>query len=159
MIVAATRLHLRSRRFVLPFLAATWRIANQVCRAEGFRVGRLLRAPGGIYWTLTAWDDAAATNTFRDSGPHLRIMPQLSRWCFNAAFTCWEAPDGAMPSWSEVGQRLTAESVRWTPSRPPHVEVPPEGDDPRRGYLSLPLVPGWSMLGGLLQSRRARERG
>jgi heme-degrading monooxygenase HmoA len=151
LIVAATRLHLRHAGFVLPLFAATWRIGNQVCRAEGFRGGRLLKAPGGVYWTLTTWDDAEQLDAFRNTGPHAKFMPYLSRWCSDAAFARWEVPGAELPTWSEVAQRLAAKAAQGTAPRSLGSEIPPGAGDPRRGYLSLSLVPARSILSGLLQ--------
>lgn len=107
--ISVTRLRLRSRRYLLPFLHATWSIVRQAKRADGFVEGQLARGgdpslwrrlvpeKDATFWTLTVWDDEESMRAFRNSDPHGRIMPKLLDWCDEASFVHWEQEDAELP--------------------------------------------------------------
>jgi heme-degrading monooxygenase HmoA len=78
-------------------------------RSQGFRGGRLLLDAHRTFWTLTAWEDEPAMKVFRGSGAHSQIMPRLSQWCDEAAYTHWLAPDNNLAEWPEAYERLVKE--------------------------------------------------
>jgi heme-degrading monooxygenase HmoA len=108
-LISVTRLHLRSKRYLLGFLWHTLASARQAQRAPGFLGGVLAgdRALGS--WTVTAWADAAVMRAYRNSGAHLRAMPKLLRWADEAAFVHWEQDSPRLPSMAEAHRRLVAE--------------------------------------------------
>ena len=70
----------------------------------GFLGGRLLRNARNVFWTITAWEDAAAMNRYRTAGAHRRVMPKLLIWCDEAAVVHWNQESSELPSWQEAHQ-------------------------------------------------------
>jgi len=98
MFVSVTRLHLRSKRFLLPFLLYTLRSSLQLRRAPGFRGGVLGNDAQGGNWTITRWDGDAPMRAFRNGGAHAVAMRKLLDWCDEASFTHFTADDGPLPT-------------------------------------------------------------
>jgi hypothetical protein len=96
--VSVTRLHLRSKRFLLPFLFYTLRSALQTRRSGGFRRGALGSDPQGGNWTVTAWDSDADLRNYRNSGAHRLAMQKLLHWCDEASFAHMAIDDATLPS-------------------------------------------------------------
>ena len=66
--ISVTRLHVRSIRFLMPFMIDSRKIARQATRAPGFLSKRLAVEPYLGFWTLTAWQDEMSMRGFRNSG-------------------------------------------------------------------------------------------
>jgi heme-degrading monooxygenase HmoA len=98
MFVSVTRLHLRSRRFLLPFLFYTWRSARQVKRSHGFRGGQIGNDAQSGNWTITVWDGEADMRAFRNADPHKTAMRKLLDWCDEASFAHYAADTDQLPS-------------------------------------------------------------
>jgi hypothetical protein len=118
MIVSITRLHLRSARFLLPFLLYALRSTRQSKRSPGNVATDVWRDPHGGYWTRTVWADEAAMRAFMMSGTHRKAMPKLLDWCDAAALVRWEQESATLPSWEEAHHRLV------TQGRPSKVRHP-----------------------------------
>jgi hypothetical protein len=110
-LVAVTRLHLRSFRFLLPFVWRTWRSFKQAKHAAGSLGARLRIAKGLAYWTITVWQDESAMNAYRITPPHRHAMPKLLQWCDEAALVHWSQESAVLPDW-ETAERRMAESGR-----------------------------------------------
>lgn len=119
--VSVTRLRLRSRRYLLPFLYRTWRIVNQAKRADGFIEGRLARGgdpplwrrlvpeTDATFWTITVGEDEEAMRAFRNADPHQRAMPKVLDWCDEASFVHWEQEAPVLPDTDEaLGKMIEA---------------------------------------------------
>jgi hypothetical protein len=104
--LSATRLHLRSKLYYLPFLLYTWRSGRQARKSPGFRGGALGGDADGGMWTVTAWDLEASMREFRSSGAHRAAMPKLLNWCDEASFTHWTVETADLPTMDEAYQRL-----------------------------------------------------
>ncbi|KQN76569.1 hypothetical protein ASE91_00950 [Sphingomonas sp. Leaf62] len=122
--ISVTRLRIRAARFLPAFLIDTWLSMRQVKRAAGYRGGALLADRDRAYWTMTAWDDAAAMRAYMTSGAHRRAMPKLMRWCDQASIAHWTQDDDALPDWHEADRRMRDEG------RVSKVHHPAEGHDP-----------------------------
>jgi hypothetical protein len=107
--VSLTRLQLRSFWYLPPFQWHTYRTRKQIEGAEGFVTGKLLVDARLCFWTLTGWQSQKEMKAYRDSGPHHQVMPQLRRWCNEAAVAHWEQSETALPDWSEAYRRLASE--------------------------------------------------
>jgi len=105
--VSATRLHLRSKLYFVPFQYYVVRSAWQAKRSRGFRGGVLGGDAQGGSWTITLWDSEAEMRAFRNSGPHRAAMPHLLNWCDEASYTHWEINTPALPTLDEAYQRLS----------------------------------------------------
>lgn len=83
--ISVTRLRVRSLFYVPQFVWRTLQSLRQTERAPGFMGGKVLREARNTFWTITAWEDAAAMNAFRTSGAHRTAMPKLLNWCDEAS--------------------------------------------------------------------------
>ena len=108
-LVAVTRLHLSSVRFLPMFLVYTIRSARQAQRAIGYRGGWGSNEWPLGFWTATCWADMAAMRTFRNGQPHLTAMRKLLHWCDEASFVHWEQDSSVLPDAAEAYRRLGAE--------------------------------------------------
>ncbi len=122
--ISITRLRIRSARFLPAFLIDTWLSMQQVKRATGYRGGALLADRQRAYWTMTAWDDAAAMRAYMTSGAHRRAMPKLMHWCDQASIAHWVQEGDTLPDWREADHRMRSEG------RVSKVHHPAEGHDP-----------------------------
>lgn len=104
--ISATRLKLRSYRFLIPFLWQNFKINRQIQKTTGFIQGKLLVDKQLTFWTLTIWKNRESTLTFRNSGAHLRAMPKLFHWCDEAAYAHWEQEELKISNWLEVHRQL-----------------------------------------------------
>jgi len=104
---SATRLHLRSKLYFLPFQIYVIRSASQVKRSAGFRGGVLGGDAQGGAWTVTMWDSDADMRAFRNSGAHRAAMPKLLDWCDEASYTHWTTETPQLPSMEEAYQRVS----------------------------------------------------
>jgi hypothetical protein len=105
-LISVTRLRVRSIRYLLQFAWHAFASARQAQRAPGFLAGRIVREPGNIFWTLTAWKDATAMKAFRDTEAHKRAMPRLLDWCDEACVVNWEQESLVLPDWLESYERI-----------------------------------------------------
>jgi hypothetical protein len=107
-LISATRLHLRSNVYFVPFQLYVLRSAWQARRSRGFRGGILGGDAQGGAWTITLWDSDADMRAFRNSGAHRGAMPHLLKWCDEASYTHWTVEAPALPTLEEAYQRLSA---------------------------------------------------
>ena len=108
-LISVTRLHLRSVRYVPPFIWHTLASSRQVQRAPGFLGGVLAGDTAWGSWTITAWTDEAAMRAYRNTGAHFRAMPKLLRWADEAAFVHWQQESSRLPEMEEALRRIVAE--------------------------------------------------
>ncbi len=106
MLISVTRLHLRSRRFLLPFLLYTFRSSLQLRRSRGFRGGMLGGDPQRGNWTITGWDSEAELRAFRNGGAHAVAMRKLLEWCDEASYTHYESSEDDLPAADVAYARL-----------------------------------------------------
>jgi heme-degrading monooxygenase HmoA len=123
-LVVATRMKVNRPRDVPAFFRTALAVARQSKGSPGFRGGSLRVEPTRTFWTLTAWEDAASMSAFRDTGAHREAMPALAAWADEAYFVAWSQPDGRMPGWSDLRQRL--------PGRPLFADLDHPSDGHRR---------------------------
>jgi hypothetical protein len=107
--ISVTRLRVRSVRYLPQFIWRSLQSVRQTERAAGFVAGKVLREARNAFWTVTAWEDAAAMNAFRIAGAHLRAMPKLLEWCDEASVVHWNQETAELPNWMEAHRRLVAE--------------------------------------------------
>jgi hypothetical protein len=98
MFVSVTRLHLRSKRFLLPFLFYTWRSGRQAKRSRGFRGGQIGSDAQSGNWTITMWNAEADMRAFRNAVPHKTAMRKLLDWCDEASFAHYAGDAEQLPS-------------------------------------------------------------
>jgi hypothetical protein len=116
-LISVTRLRVRSFIYLPQFLWHTFKSMRQAERSIGFLGGRLLVNAKYVFWTMTAWKDEAAMNTYRTAGAHRRAMPKLLNWCSEAAVVHWTQESSEIPFWQEAHQRM-AEGAK--PSKVAH---------------------------------------
>jgi hypothetical protein len=119
--IAVTRLRLRAFRFVPLFGWYTWRSFTQAKRAPGNLAARVRTAESLAFWTMTAWQDEAAMNSYRITPPHLRAMPKLLEWCDEAAVVHWQQESAELPDWKTAERRMS-ESGRLSKVNHPSID-------------------------------------
>ena len=108
-LISVTRLRVRSFIYLPQFFWHAFKSTRQAERSSDFLGGRLLVNPKNVFWTMTAWKDQAAMNTYRTGGAHRRAMPKLLNWCNEAAVVHWTQESLEIPSWREAYQRMAEE--------------------------------------------------
>jgi heme-degrading monooxygenase HmoA len=106
MFISVTRLRVRKRRFLLPFLWTSTRSALQARKSRGFISGALASDRFQTFWTTTAWEDEEAMRAYRIAEPHLTAMRRLPEWCDEASIAHWEASDATLPDFATALQRM-----------------------------------------------------
>ena len=102
MIASATRLRLRSLRYLLPFLWQVKKIRAQTKSAPGNCGISLRKSKGLAFWTRTLWRDAEDLQGFNSSGTHEAGKPKLSTWCDEAVHVHWISERNQLPTWEEA---------------------------------------------------------
>jgi heme-degrading monooxygenase HmoA len=127
--ISVTRLRIRRRRYLLPFLYRTIQAQLQARRAPGNLVVRLLNDANRAFWTITVWRDESSMRAYMISGAHGRVMPSLMEWCDEAATAHWTQEDAMPPTWAEAHQRLLKDGrrskVRYPSAAQDAFSVPP----------------------------------
>lgn len=111
-VVSITRLRIRSWRFMPSFIVYAVRSRMQAARAKGNRGLSLVREPGNIFWTATAWDSEAAVKEYMVAQPHGEAMKRLLHWCDEASVVRWTQENTELPDWREAHRRMQAEGRR-----------------------------------------------
>lgn len=110
--VMASRFELTSAWRSPAFLAQAIRAWRQARRSPGvFGVTLRAQLSRRTYWTLSAWTDQAALNTFARTEPHRTIMRRVRPWAKTATFRFWTVPaDKLTPTglWAEAERRINA---------------------------------------------------
>src|SRR5215470_15442944 len=83
-IVAVTRLHVRSIRFLPRLYWDARKIKRALKKAPGFLGGKLLVDRKLAYWTITCWKDLDSMLAFRNSIVHKRLARMVYKWCDEA---------------------------------------------------------------------------
>lgn len=80
MLAVTTRNKLRSRRFFVPMLYASWQVRRQLAQTPG--IVRFATGIAGLteFYTLTIWESKTAMFQFTASGNHRQMMWLFSRW-------------------------------------------------------------------------------
>ena len=115
-IIAVTRLHVRSIRFLPRLYWDAGKIKRSLEEAPGFLGGKLLVDRKRTYWTITSWKDLDSMLAFRNSGVHAAIALMVNKWCDEGSVVHWETEDRQLPSWKEAHRRMT-EDGKLTPLR------------------------------------------
>ena len=99
MLVAVTRLRIRSFRFLPAFAYHARRSRRQAEATPGCLGVELRRTQGLAFWTLTYWDDETSMRGYMMQHPHRAAMPKLARWCDEAAVAHWIHDGAEKPDW------------------------------------------------------------
>jgi len=103
MLIAVGRLELRAGTNRLWFGIVTWLALRQALRAPGCQGVRARGENDRVYWSLSAWESAAAMRDYRNSGAHARAM-RLFGAGSRTRFVQFEAD--TIPDWPEAMRRL-----------------------------------------------------
>ncbi|MGW3286196.1 DUF3291 domain-containing protein [Streptomyces sp. NPDC001002] len=117
-LVMASRLELRSLLGVPRFFLLSLVIFQQVRRSPGL-IGASLRAEPlkKTFWTLSAWRDQEALNTFNRTDPHAKSVRGLRPGMKGSVFVFWNAEPGQLPiTWDEAQRRLADQAEKETRS-------------------------------------------
>lgn len=104
--VSATRTVLRSPRYMPAFFwGSTW-AGIDARHSAGFVGGYLRASVRGELHTVSVWTDPRSMRDFRAGAVHGDLMPKLTRWASEAAYTSWVQEDAHVPDIVEVTARL-----------------------------------------------------
>jgi hypothetical protein len=106
-VVAVTRLHVRSIRFLLRLYWDGRKIKRSLKKAPGFLGGKLLVDRNRAYWTITRWKDLDSMLAFRNSRVHAAVARMVYKWCDEASVVHWATKEDQLPSWKEAHRRMT----------------------------------------------------
>ena len=91
-------LPLKSYWRVLPFFLYTAQVMRQLASAQGLLGYSLLARPlSKRFWTLSAWENAQALQTFVYHLPHVRIMAELTPHMDKTRFVRWTVKGSQLP--------------------------------------------------------------
>jgi hypothetical protein len=105
-IVAVTRLRLRSLRYLLPFAYHARRSRRQAEIAPGCLGVEVRKTRGLAFWTLTLWDSEQSLKRYLIHEPHRKAMPKLAHWCDEAAVGHWTQDASETPAWDAAAAGL-----------------------------------------------------
>jgi uncharacterized protein DUF3291 len=128
-VAVVTRAVMAKPRFIPRFVRANLICTIQARRTAGFLNGTLAFSPRGrVFWTLTVWEDGPAMMRFRESGPHLKLMPKMVDWGSEASTAAWKVADGRLPTWDEAHEALRTRAKFATVAAP--------NDNQRNGVIT-----------------------
>jgi hypothetical protein len=139
--VSVTRLRVRALRFMPQFVVYALRSAQQARKSAGFLGGALMRDNWKAFWTVTAWMDAKAMETYRIAGIHRAAMPKLLIWCDEAALTHWTQDSTDTPLWPEAYRRMIAEGRASKVTNPSPAQLAFQIPEPKPGRYTIALRP------------------
>ena len=115
-LVMASRLEVQSLRQVPGFALASLALWRQARRSPGalglsLKVQPLKRT----FWTLSAWRDKAALDTYAATDPHKSTMRSKRGVMRDSTFVFWTVPAAELPiRWDEAQRRIAEEEARTT---------------------------------------------
>jgi len=139
--VSVTRLRVRAWRYLLQFIWQALKTAKQAERAPGFIGGKLLKEAHNAFWTVTAWEDEAATRAYRNAGAHRVVMPRLLDWCDEAALAHWNQDGPEIPDLQEAHRRMVESGRRSKVKHPSPAQESFQIPAPRPGCIEQKLKP------------------
>jgi hypothetical protein len=139
--LSITRLRVRSWVYVPPFVWQSIQSARQAECAPGFLGGCLLREAKNIFWTMTAWQDSDAMNSYRTAGFHRRVMPKLLDWCDEASVVHWNQENADLPCWIEAHRRMVSEGRLSKVRHPSPSQIQNRIPVPKPGRIQRALKP------------------
>ena len=107
-VVMASKLQVKSLLSVPRFFLLSLVVWKQVRSAPGV-VGASLRAEPlkRTFWTLSAWRDQEALDTFARTDPHARIVARLRKVMDRSVFVFYPTARDALPvAWDDATRRL-----------------------------------------------------
>ncbi|MCM2411719.1 MULTISPECIES: DUF3291 domain-containing protein [unclassified Streptomyces] len=107
-VVMASKLQVKSLLSVPRFFLLSLVVWKQVRSAPG-TIGASLRAEPfkKTFWTLSAWRDQEALDTFSRSNPHAKIVARLRPVMDHSVFLFYGAERSELPvSWDDATRRL-----------------------------------------------------
>lgn len=111
-VVMASRLKLKSLVRVPRFFILSGGVLRQVQQSQG-AVGVALRADPWrkTFWTLSAWENRAALQSYIKTDPHFAVMAKLRPAMRESLFVSWQQGAGQRPSWDEADRRLAEQET------------------------------------------------
>ena len=104
-LVLLTHLPVRRLTALPTFLRYVWKIRKQLeARPDGLAGYSLFAQPfSSIYWTLSAWESAAAMAWFIRANPHREAMRDLPKVLSDVRTWRWSSTGSALPpSWDDA---------------------------------------------------------
>jgi quinol monooxygenase YgiN len=113
-LVVLTFLPMRRLSKLPSFLAAVRKVQHQLDARPGGLIGYSLLAKPlrSDYWTLSAWEDAAALGRFIQESPHREVMEELPKVLSGFRVTRWKSLGSELPpAWGDALARGEAPSA------------------------------------------------
>lgn len=107
--ISATRLKLKSFRYLPAFFIANEASVKQLTKTPGFLGGKELIDKNFTFWTLTLWKDISDMRIFRNAEPHKKAMQKLPFWCNEASYVHWTEEAYKPVEWQTAYLKLIQE--------------------------------------------------
>jgi hypothetical protein len=140
-LISVTRLRVRSFLYLPEFLWDTFQSVRQVQRSSGFLGGRLLVNSGYVFWTMTAWQDDAAMNAYRNGGAHRQAMPKLLNWCDEAAVVHWTQESAEILEWQQAELHMSEKGRLSKVNHPSAAQASQQIPPPQPSRIARALKP------------------
>jgi hypothetical protein len=131
-LVSATRLRVRSFRYLPMFFVQAFRCARQAKLAPGNQAVAVLNDTRRTFWTCSMWTSQDAMRAYMSAGVHHRVMRSLAAWCDEASVVHWEQDSPELPAWDIVHRRMQEDgrASRVTHPSPDHLAFEIRPPDP-----------------------------
>lgn len=112
-LVFGSQLRLHAYRHIPGFLRSAMRIRKQVRASPGaIGVSFVAQPLKKTFWTLSAWTDQGALDTFVRTSPHLEIMDRYHDRLRDPIFRSWPGSAAALPTAGSNARALWGEAKR-----------------------------------------------
>jgi heme-degrading monooxygenase HmoA len=107
-VAMASRLPLRSYRFIPGFLRDTLQIRGQLAQTPGLlRYTLNAGLARKTFWTFSVWEDRASLERFAASDPHRRIIGRLRPRMAATRFEFFDVAGSDLPmTWAQITDKL-----------------------------------------------------
>lgn len=134
--VMASRLELRRLRHVPAFLIASLRLRHAIRQAPGaIGLGLRARPLSRTFWTLSAWSNHEALQTYNHTPLHRGIVERFRPHMSASTFRFYTTTADTQPGWDDALRRLNEPSASESHAAPRHPSASHlhAGDPPAAG--------------------------
>ena len=109
--VSATRLRVKSIKYLFPFFIANEASVKQLKKTKGFLGGKEVIDKNLTFWTVTMWNADSDMKEFRNSAPHRKAMQKLPDWCDEASYVHYDIEKPELPDMTTIYTKMITQGV------------------------------------------------